>query len=150
MSDKKGQRGFTMLGILIAVVIICILAAGGMEVYTGVSSPGVRYKPNTVVGGLDVTILKTRLQALGMEQSMEYSMRQRYITNLQELLNRALGTGYYPNAKDKVPAIPMFDLKMEVLADGFTIKAIPNPLAGAPRDSPTYVIDNTLQIHEEK
>jgi len=150
MTQKKGQRGFTMIGILIAVVIVCILAAGGLQVYTGVSSPAVRYKPNTVVGGLDVTLLKTRLQELGMEQNLEYSMRQRYVTNLQELLNRALGVGYFPNAKDRVPAIPMFDVKMEVTSDGFVIKAIPSPLAGAPRDSPTYVIDNTLQIHEEK
>jgi prepilin-type N-terminal cleavage/methylation domain-containing protein len=149
MYEGGNQRGFTLLGILIAVVIICILAAGGLQVYTGVGGTAPTYDPDTVRGGLDITVLKTRLRSLAMEQALEYSLRQRYITNLQELLNRALGVGYYPNAQDPVPAISMFDLKMEVTSTGFVIKAVPNTLAGAPRNSPTYVIDNSMQVYEE-
>ena len=139
-----------MLGILITVVIICILTMGGIQVYTGSSGLGTNYKADTIKGGLDLIQLKSRLRELGMEQSLEYDLRHGYITNLQDLLNRALTVGYYPNAKDPVPAIPMFDLKMEVSSTGFVVKAVPNVLAGAPKDSPTYVIDESLQIREEK
>ncbi len=149
MNYYKKQHGFTFLGILITVVIIMILAAGSLQLYTGTGAVGPAYRKDTVIGGLNITLLKTRLRQLGMEQSLEYQMRQQYIPKLQTLLDRALGTGYYPNAKSPVPAIPMFDLKMELTSMGFTIKAVPNTLAGAPSDSPTYVIDQSLTIHEE-
>ena len=149
MPRIANQHGYTFLGLLIVVVIICILAAGGIQVYTGVGGSGVTYKPDTVIGGLDIILLKTRLRSLGLEQALEYDLRHRYITNLQDLLNRALGVGYYPNAEDPVPAIPMFDVKMEITSTGFTIKAVPDTLAGAPSDSPTYVIDQGLRIREE-
>jgi hypothetical protein len=150
MANLRNQRGFTFIGILITVVIICILAAGSMQLYTGSGAVGPAYKKDTVLGGLDITLLKTRLRALGLEQNLEYSMRQQYVSDLQTLLNRSLGTGYYPNANAPVPAVPMFDLKMEMTPEGYTIRAVPNTLAGAPSDSPTYIIDQSMTIREEK
>jgi prepilin-type N-terminal cleavage/methylation domain-containing protein len=149
MSGSHSQRGFTLLGILIVVVIICILSMGGLQVYTGAGGKATDYKPDTVRGGLNLSVLRTTLKSLAMTQAMEYDLRRQYIPDIQQLINQSYGVGYHARATDRVPLIPMFDLVMEVTSNSFTIKAIPNALRGAPRDCPTYVIDQTMNIREE-
>ncbi len=145
----RSQRGFTMLGILIAAVIVCILAMGGLRFYTGAAGVGTNYKPDTIKGGVQLATLRSTLLNLASFQATEYSMRQKYIPTIEQLITQTYGTGYNAKATDRVPMVPMFDLVMEISSSGFVIKAIPNTLKGAPRDSPTYVIDQTMNIREE-
>ena len=149
MSLKYGQNGFVLIGILIVVVIICILSMGGIQWSRGLVGEDAKYDADTVVGGVNIVALKGYLSALAMTQSQEYSMRQTYIPTIEKLIERSYSVGYHPKATDRVPLIPMFDLQMQITGSGFIIKAVPNTLSGAPKDSPTYVIDESLQVREE-
>jgi prepilin-type N-terminal cleavage/methylation domain-containing protein len=145
----RSQRGFTLIGILIVAVIICILAMGGLQFYSGAAGTNTDYKPDTVKGGINLASLKGTLSSLALFQAQEYSLRNKYIPTIEQLITQTYSVGYNAKATDRVPLVPMFDLTMTVSSSGFVIKAVPNTLAGAPRDSPTYVIDQTMRIREE-
>jgi len=149
MSLKYGQTGYLLIGILIVVVIICILSMGGIQWSRGLVGEDARYDSDTVVGGVNLAALKGTLSALAMTQSQEYSMTHKYFPTIEKLIERSYSVGYHPKATDRVPLIPMFDLQMQITGSGFVIKAVPNTLSGAPKDSPTYVIDQNMQIREE-
>ena len=149
MYRANNPKGFSLLGILITVVIIAILSMGGLRMYSGVAGVGTDYKPDTVKGGVKLGALRKNLKTLAMFQNQEYELRRTYIPTIDNLIERTFGAGYNALATDRVPLIPMFDVKMTITSSGFEIRAVPDLMAGAPKDSPTYVVDQTMNLREE-
>ncbi len=149
MPGYHNQRGFVFIGILIVVVIIMILYAGGINFSSGMIGEDAQYNPDTVIGGVNLAALRGTLNTLAMFQVDEQARTRKYIPTIEKLIAHSYGTGYNAKATDRVPLIPMFDLEMQIVSGGFIIKAVPNTLKGAPSKSPTYVIDQTMQIREE-
>jgi hypothetical protein len=149
MPELHKQRGFVLIGLLIVIVIVMILYMGGLNVSTGLLGEGTQYDPDKVMGGVNIATLRGTLSSLAMFQADEQARTGKYFPTIEKLIARTYSVGYGANATDRVPLVPMFDLKMQFVSGGFIIKAVPNKLKGAPSDSPTYVIDQTMQIREE-
>jgi type II secretory pathway pseudopilin PulG len=140
------QRGFSLIGLLMSVAIVCILTVmffnmSGSLTYSG-SGNG-----NVNALGLDLT--KQGLRQLQMAEISYYSTHNSYATYGElvqsgmiprNFTNRALGAG--------TPIALHYDVDIEVFDNGFKITATPNHEAGAGPDSPILTIDLSGFVEE--
>lgn len=140
------QKGFSLIGLLMSVAIVCILTVmffnmSGSINYTG-SGNG-----NTNALGMDMT--KAGMRQLHLAEISYHSTRGSYAT-FPELVqsgliprnftNRAMGAG--------TPIVTNYDVEIEVFDNGFKITATPNPEAGAGPNSPILTIDLSGSVQE--
>ena len=146
MGYSTRQRGFTLIGLLLSVAIVCILTVmffnlSGSIVYTG-SSNG-----NNNAMGMDMT--KAGMRQLHLAEISYHSTHHSYATFAdlvqaglipQNFTNRAIGGG--------TPIVLHYDVEIEVFSNNFKITATPNHEAGAGPNSPVLTVDLSGHVEE--
>jgi Tfp pilus assembly protein PilE len=147
MGSIYPQRGFTFLGILIAVAIVGILMVMSLQNYQPVMQsmrPGGGSRP-----GLGLTTAKAHLTQLHQAEIMYYNVHRSYATWAQLVQDSEIPHGYSDKAKGKgTPFIPNYNIDIQITEAGFNITASPDIAAGAEPGSPTLRIDQEGNVEE--
>jgi Tfp pilus assembly protein PilE len=147
MGKIHPQRGFSFLGILIAVAIVGILMVMSIQNYQPVMSsmrPGGGSRP-----GLGLTTAKAHLTQLHQAEFMYYNVHKSYATWAELVQDGEIQHGYSDKAKGKgTPFIPNYNIDIQITEEGFTITASPDLAAGAEPGSPTLKIDQEGIVEE--
>jgi len=141
------ERGFSLIGLLIACVIVVIMMTMALKTYGPVLQ-----SVNTGTGGtnsIGMNMTRTRLHNLHQAEVMYHSVHRSYGTWEQLVSDGQISSGYSNRSMGRgTPFVPCHEVRIDVTRTGFTITATPNTIAGAPEGSPTLVIDETGQIEE--
>jgi len=147
MQNRVAQRGFSLIGLLISVVIVSILLVMALQTYqpvlTGMQSG------TGPAGSVGMNMSRVRLRSLQQAEGMYYSIHREYATWDELVADGQIPRGYSPNATGSgTPFVPCHDIEIQVTQNGFVITATPNVEAGAPEGSPILRLDQTGQIEE--
>ena len=146
MRNATGERGFSLIGILISATIVCILMVISLQTY----GPALQ-SANTGTGtnALGMNLSKTRVRQLHTAEQMYHSLHRSYATWEQLVQDGQVARGYSRNAQGPgTPFVPGHDVEIEVTGNGFVITATPNPDAGAAEGSPILRIDKSGRLEE--
>jgi Tfp pilus assembly protein PilE len=140
------QTGFSLIGLLMSVAIVCILTVMLFNMSGSLNYAG---SSNGNNNGLGMDMTKAGMRQLHMAEISYFSARHTYATfadlvqaNLisRNFTNRAMGAG--------TPIVLHYDVEIEVLNDGFKITATPNHEAGAGPNSPILTVDLSGRVEE--
>jgi Tfp pilus assembly protein FimT len=147
MSCSGTERGFSLIGLLMACVIVVILMTMALQTYGPVLQ-----SVNTGTGptnSLGMNLTRTRLRGIHQAEMMYNSIHRSYATWDQLVRDGQIASGYSNRSMGRgTPYIPCYDVNIEVSRTGFVVTATPNVIAGAPEGSPVLKIDQTGQIEE--
>jgi len=149
MRVLKSQRGFSFLGLLLALVIVLILTVTFMKTvgiggYTLTGEGG----PNYDAMGIDRA--KLRMRNLAQIETTYWNIHKRFGTwpelhqdmpELRGYTNRAVGG-------NATPYVPGYDFDIEASSDSFTITATPSPEAGMPEGASILRITENGRLEE--
>lgn len=143
--EIRGHRGFTLIGILISLVIVCLLFLYSFNsfkgTYTGYSS--------TRISNMEYGLAKMRMQQIKTAEQIYFSLHRRYGTFEQLVSDGQIASGYTTRtAGHGTPYVPLHNFVIELTGDGFIVTATPDTFAGAPEDAPILRITNDSDLEE--
>jgi Tfp pilus assembly protein PilE len=147
MKTCAGQRGFSLIGLLLSAVIVSILLVMALQTYqpvlTGMQSG------TGPVNSVGMNMSRVRMRGLAQAEAMYYAVHREYGTWDQLVADGQIQQGYSPHATGSgTPFVPCHDIEIQVTRNGFVITATPNTEAGAPEGSPVLRLDQTGRIEE--
>jgi hypothetical protein len=140
------QNGFSLIGLLLSVTIVCILT---VMFFNMSGSLNLNSTSNGNNNGLGMDMTKAGMRQLHMAEISYYSNHNRYATFAdlvqsglisREFTNRAMGAG--------TPIVLHYDVDIQILSNGFKITATPNHEAGAGPNSPILTVDLSGRVEE--
>ncbi len=147
MKKRGAERGFSLIGLLLSVVIVGILLVMALQTYqpvltsfqTGTGSPG----------SVGMNLTRVRMHNLHQAEMIYYSLHRSYGTWDELVRDGQIARGYSPHALGAgTPFVPCHDIDIQVSHNGFVITATPNTAAGAPEGSPILRIDQEGLLEE--
>ncbi len=145
MSSGK-EKGFSLIGLLIACVIVVILMTMALQTY-GPTLQAVNKGDNTNALGMNIS--RMRLRQLHQAEMTYHSIHRSYATWAELVRDGQIPRGYTDTARaGGRPWVPGHDVEIEVTSSGFTITATPNLQAGLPEDAPILVINQSGRLEE--
>ncbi|HEX9743999.1 MAG TPA: prepilin-type N-terminal cleavage/methylation domain-containing protein [bacterium] len=143
MSTAQRQRGFTLIGLLISVVIVGILMVMALQSYSGI--PQQMTSGNG--GSMGFSLARSRMQQIATSETTYYSIHRRYGTWEELIADGQISQGYTTRA-GRSPFVPGHDLSLELTSTGFTAIATPNVHFGAAEGSPILKITESGHLEE--
>jgi len=146
MRNPMRERGFSLIGILISAVIVCILFTMSMQTYGPILQSG---SSGTGTNALGMNMTKTRVRQLYTAEQMYHTIHRSYATWAELVRDGQISRGYTSNTQGGgTPFVPGHDVEIELTTNGFVITATPNPDAGAAEGAPVYRIDQSGRLEE--
>jgi len=140
------EKGFSLIGLLVACVIVVILMMMALRTY-GPTLQAVNSGDNTNALGMNIS--RMRMSQLHQAEMTYYSIHRSYATWAELVRDGQIPRGYTDRAgAGSPPWVPGHDVEIEVTSSGFTITATPNPQAGMPDDAVILRIDQSGRLEE--
>ncbi|HDS31077.1 MAG TPA: hypothetical protein ENN67_08550 [Firmicutes bacterium] len=147
MNGKNFNRGFSLVGVLLAVAIVGVLLVLALDYYQPTLSgfqEGRGDRPS-----FRANISKTQMQNLHRAELMYFAIHRTYATWDELISDGQIPRGYTNRAMGRgTPYMPYYDIDIHVTETGFIITATPNMGAGAPEGTPILRIDQSGQLEE--
>ena len=145
MGDKQGQRGFTLIGMLLSVVIVGVLMVMALQSYKDIP----QMLTTGSGGSTGFSLAKIRMNELYTAETIYFSLHKSYGTFEQLLSDGQIVRGYSTRtAGAGMPFVPGHNLTIEVTESGFIATATPDPAAGASAGQPKLRITQEGVLEE--
>ena len=146
MTHPLGERGFSLIGLLMTVVIVCILLTMSLQTYSPIMQGA---NSGTGTSPLSMDLSKTRIREVFTAEQLYYSLHRSYATWPELVRDGQIPGGYTNKAQGAgTPFVPGHDVEIEVTQHGFVVTATPNAAAGALPGSPILKIDQDGKLEE--
>ena len=148
MRNTNGERGFSLIGILISAVIVMILVMMSLQTYGPVlQGAGGGGGGGGATNALGMNMAKTRVRQLFTAEQTYHTLHRSYATWEQLVSDGQIPRGYVREVQGRgTPFVPGHDVEIELTDSGFVITATPDP--DAARKTPILKIDQSGQLEE--
>ncbi len=147
MVRQHRQRGFSLIGLLLAVSIMGIMLVMALDTYQPTLQSfegGLGNRPS-----FRLNISRMQIRRLHQSEVIYFSLHRSYATWDQLVADGEIQRGYTNRAMGPgTPYMPYFDIDIQVTGTGFVITATPNVVAGALEGTPILRMDQSGNLEE--
>lgn len=141
------ERGFSLIGILVSVVIVGILMTLALQTYQPVLTSfetGMGDRPS-----FRLDISRAQMKRLHQAEMVYFQVHRKYATWDELIRDGQIQRGYSNRAQGPgTPFMPCYDIDIRLTGRGFVITATPDLSAGAAEGTPVLRIDQSGALEE--